>query len=235
GHVGSQGKASTMRVLIINPNSDPEMTAAIQESARAFSAGRFEVDTLPTPGAPRFLETYADKVQSGPGMMEVLRANRADYHAFVVACHSDPNLDAAKEATRKPVIGIGEASMKLASFLGHSFSVVTTHQHSVPGKLNQARRYHLQDQIVSVRAPDVGEENLDDLDLFLELSRRAVKEDGAEVIVLGCAGLSGMDRKIQEALDVPVLDGVVCALILAAGFTEYGVGTSKVMGYNPEY
>jgi allantoin racemase len=62
-----------------------------------------------------------------------------------------------------------------------------------------------------------------------------VEEDGAEVIVLGCAGLSGMDREIREALDVPVLDGVVCALILATGFARYGVGTSRVLGYNPQY
>ena len=73
------------------------------------------------------------------------------------------------------------------------------------------------------------------VDLFLELSRRAKGEDGAEVIVLGCAGLAGMDRKIREALDLPVLDGVVCALMLATGFARYGVGTSKVMYYNPDY
>ena len=224
-----------MRILIINPNSDPGMTAAIQESAEAFAEDAFEVVTMSTPGAPHFIETYADEVQSAPGMMELLWANEEDYDAFVIACHSDPTMEAAKEATRKPVIGIGEASMKLASFLGHSFSVVTTHQHSVPGKVEQARKYHLQELMVSVRAPDVGQENLEDLGLFMELSRQAVEEDQAEVIVLGCAGLSGMDGKIQEALDVPVLDGVVCALILATGFVQGGTGTSKVLGYNPDY
>jgi allantoin racemase len=224
-----------MRILVINPNSDPEMTAAIQETALAFAAGDFEVETRATPGAPRFIDTYGDKVQSGPGMLGVLRENEEAFDAFVVACHSDPNLGAARELTLKPVIGIGEASMKLASFLGHSFSVVTTHQHSVPGKLAQARASHLQDLLVSVRAPEKGEESLSDLGLFMELSRRAVEEDGAEVIVLGCAGLSGMDRKIRETMDVPVLDGVVCALILATGFARYGVGTSRVLGYNPDY
>lgn len=238
-----------MRILIVNPNSDPKMTAAIQETAQGFAAAEgahgtdeagpappsFEVTTLATPDAPRFLETHSDKVQSGPGMLQILRENEADYDAFVVACHSDPNLDAAREVTSKPVVGIGEASMKLASFLGHSFSVVTTHQHSIPGKLKQARAYHLQDLMVSVRAPEVGEEDLGDLDLFMELSHRAVTEDQAEVIVLGCAGLSGMDRKIQSGLGVPVLDGVVCALIIATGLARYGVGTSKVLGYNPDY
>ena len=224
-----------MRILIINPNSDPGMTEAIQESAEAFARGEFEVVTLATPEAPRFLETYEDEVRSGPGMLKVLRENEEAFDAFVIACHSDTNLNAAKEVTAKPVIGIGEASMKLASFLGHNFAVVTTHQHSIPGKLLQVRAYHLQDLMVSIRAPEEGEEGWTDSDLFMELSRRAVKEDGAEVIVLGCAGMAGMDRKIQESLDVPVLDGVVCALILATGFVRYGVGTSRVLGYNPEY
>ena len=224
-----------MRILIINPNSDSGMTAAIQESAEAFAGDDFEVVTLATSTAPRFLETYEDEVKSGPGMLELLRDNEAAFDAFVIACHSDTNLHAAREVTSKPVIGIGEASMKLASFLGHNFAVVTTHQHSIPGKLLQTRAHHLQDLMVTIRAPEDGEEGWTDSDLFMELSRRAVEEDGAEVIVLGCAGLSGMDRKIQDALGVPVLDGVVCALILATGFARYGVGTSKVLGYNPEY
>lgn len=224
-----------MRMLIINPNSDPAMTAAIRESAERFAWGDVEVVTLATPGAPPFLESYEDEIRSGPGMTKLLREHEEAFDAFVIACHSDTNLHAAREITAKPVIGIGEASMKLASFLGHNFSVVTTHRHSVPGKLRQIRALHLQDLIVSIRAPEEGEEGWTNEDLFMELSRRAVEEDGAEVIVLGCAGLSGMDRRIQETLDVPVLDGVACALILASGFARYGVGTSKVLGYDPEY
>ena len=224
-----------MRILLINPNSDPGMTAAIQESASAYSAGDFDVVTVSTPEAPRFLESYEDEIRCGPGVMRVLRENEEAYDAFIIACHSDSHLNAAREVTTKPVIGIGEASMKLASFLGHNFSVVTTHQHSVPGKLLQVRAYHLQDLLVSIRAPEEGEEGWSDEGLFLEMSRRAVREDGAEVIVLGCAGLSGLDRVIREALNVPVLDGVACALIMASGFARYGVGTSKVLGYNPDY
>jgi allantoin racemase len=224
-----------MKILIINPNSDDGMTAAIQRSAEAFAQGAYEVRTVSTPGAPRFIESHGDEISCGPGMMEVMEENEGGYDAFVVACHSDVHIAAIRETTRKPVIGIGEASMKLASFLGRTFSVVTTHQHSVPGKLEQIRKNHLQDLLASVRAPDPGEEGLGGVELFLELSRRAKEEDGAEVIVLGCAGLAGMDRTIRETLDLPVLDGVVCALMLATGFARYGVGTSKVMYYNPEY
>ena len=125
--------------------------------------------------------------------------------------------------------------MKMASMLGHSFSVVTTSRHSIPGKLAQARKYHLGDLMASVRAPSETTSEYDNEELFLRLSRAAIEEDRAEVIVLGCAGLAGMDKYLQEKLGVPVLDGVVCALIFATGLVRYGVSTSKALGFNPEY
>jgi len=224
-----------MKILIINPNSDPGMTEAVQKSAEEFAAGQFEVTTRSTPGAPPFIETYRDEVMSAPGMMQLVRVNEGDFDAIVVACHCDPNLDVIKEMAAVPVVGIGEASMKMATMLGHSFSVVTTHRHSIPAKLAHARKYRLNDQMVSVRAPAAGEEDLEDGALFLALARQAVEEDLAEVIVLGCAGLTGMDKLIQAELGVPVLDGVICALILATGMVKYGISTSRALGYNPEY
>jgi allantoin racemase len=224
-----------MRVLIINPNSDPDMTAAIQRSAEDFARGEFDVVVAATTGSPQFIETYQDQIRAAPGMMQLVREYEDNVDAIVIACHSDPNLDAVKEATTRPVVGIGEASMKIASMLGHSFSVVTTHQHSIPGKIAQARRYHLQELMASVRAPDKGEQGLGNEALFEALSKVALAEDHAEVIVLGCAGLAGMDKALQQSLGVPVLDGVACALIVATGLVRYGTSTSKAQGYNPDF
>jgi allantoin racemase len=186
-----------MRILIINPNSDPNMTDAIRKSAVEFAGDRLEIVCKPTPGAPKFIETYEDDIAAAPGMMQLLRDHEEDCDAFVVACHGDPNLDAIKEATTKPVVGIGEASMKIASMLGHNFSVVTTAKRSVPPKEAQARKYHLQDLLVSVRAPEENASDCEDEELFLNLAKAAVAQDLAEVIVLGCAGLTGMDKLIR--------------------------------------
>jgi allantoin racemase len=54
------------------------------------------------------------------------------------------------------------------------------------------------------------------------------------VIVLGCAAMTGLDKPLQKKLGAPVLDGVVCALIIASGLVQYGVSTSKIRRYNPE-
>ena len=224
-----------MRILIINPNSDLEMTAAIQRSADSFANGEFDVVCTPTPGAPKFIETYEDQIKAAPGMVQLVRENENEFDAFIVACHCDPNLDAMKEISKKPVVGIGEASMKIASMLGHRFSVVSTAKHSIPNKEALIRKYHLQDLLASVRAPEDETATASDEEKYLQAAQSAMKEDMAEVIVLGCAGMAGLDKRLEEKLEAPVLDGVVCALIIATGLIKYGVSTSKIRRYNPEY
>jgi allantoin racemase len=220
-----------VKILIINPNSDTSMTRTILEAARKFANNDFEVNCLPTPGAPGFIETYEDQVKAAPGMLQLLRDNETAYDAFIVACHCDPNLDAMKEATKKPVTGIGEASMKIATMLGHSFSVVSTDDHSIPNKEALVRKYHLQDLCASVRAPQKEMNDCSDEEKYLQAARLAIEKDMAEVIVLGCAGMAGLDKRLQEKLGVPVLDGVICALIIAAGLVKYNVSTSKTRRY----
>lgn len=223
-----------MKILIINPNSDPGMTRTIEAAGRAFAAGQFEVDCRATPGAPRFIETYEDQALAAPGMIGLVRENHEAFDAFVVACHCDPNLDLMKEISRKPVVGIGEASMKMATMLGHRFSVISTAARSVPNKEALIEKYHLQDHLASVRAPGEAEADAELEDKYYRTAKAAIEEDGAEVIVLGCAGLAGLDKRLQAKLGVPVLDGVVCALIIASGLAKYGVSTSKARRYNPD-
>ena len=220
-----------MKLLIINPNSDKQMSQAILSSATHFSDGDFDVDCLSTLGAPLFIDTYQDTATALPGMVEILKKHEADYDAFIVACHCDPNLDLMKELTNKPMVGIGEASMKIATMLGHRFSVISTDSRSVPNKEALIRNYHLQDLLASVKFPIAALENRSDEEKYLLTAQAAIEEDMAEVIVLGCAGMTGLDKRLEQKLGVPVLDGVVCALIIAAGLVKYQVSTSKIRRY----
>jgi len=220
-----------MKILIINPNSSEEMTAAIQNCAELYANGEFEVETLATPGAPEFIDYYSDQFDCAPGMVKIVKDNEKRVDAFIVACHCDPNLDLLKQITDKPVIGIGEASMHLASMLGHSFSVVSTGKHSIPNKLALIHKYHLDGACASVRGPKGHVEGLDMDDVYLNAAQTAMEEDMAEVIVLGCAGFAGMSEKMSAQLGVPVLDGIHCALMIAVGCVKAGYSTSKVRRY----
>jgi len=224
-----------MKILIINPNSCLEITDKIRDAAIEFAAGSYEVECLPTQGAPEYIETYEDQLKAAPGMIRLIRENEKTCDAFVIACHCDPNLDAMKEITKKLVVGIGEASMKIASMLGHSFSIIADTFHSIPNKEALARKYHLQNMLASARAPGKESEDLSLEEKIEKAAEVAVKEDHAEVLVLGCAGMTGMDIRLREKFGVPVLDGVICALIIASGLAKYGISTSKARRYNPYY
>lgn len=209
------------------------MTGAIAKTAVDFAGGKYEVVCLPTPGAPKFIETYEDSSQASPGMTRLLRENEEAFDGFVIACHSDPNLDVMKEITTKPVVGIGEASMKIASLLGHNFSVISDSIHSIPNKEDLARKYNLDKALASVRAPQDKKNTDSDEAIYTEVARKAVEKDGAEVLILGCAGLTGLDKPIQNNVGAPVLDGIICALIIVSGLIQYGISTSKIRKYNP--
>ena len=220
-----------MKILIINPNSSVEMSAAIQNVAEIYANGDFEVKTVPTPNAPEYIDYYIDQAIAAPGMMQIVKENEAEYNAFIVACHCDPNLDLLKQITDKPVVGIGEASMKLATMLGHSFSVVSAGKHSIPNKRALIHKYGLDNDCASVRGP---KDDFDDPTVegpYLNAAQIAMEEDLAEVIVLGCAGFAGMSEKMSAELGVPVLDGVVSALIIATGLVKAGYTTSKIRRY----
>ena len=220
-----------MKILIINPNSSVEMSAAIQNVAEIYANGDFEVKTVPTPNAPEYIDYYIDQAIAAPGMMQIVKENEAEYDAFIVACHCDPNLDLLKQITDKPVVGIGEASMKLATMLGHSFSVVSAGKHSIPNKRALIHKYGLDNDCASVRGP---KDDFDDPTVegpYLNAAQIAMEEDLAEVIVLGCAGFAGMSEKMSAELGVPVLVGVVSALIIATGLVKAGYTTSKIRRY----
>lgn len=222
-----------MKVLIINPNSDTGMTGIIRQAAETYAGGAFQVDCLPTPGAPEFIDSYQDEIEAAPGMMALIREHEQQFDGFLVACMDDPNLDAIKEISGKPVVGIAEAAMKIASMIGHRFSIVSTSRASVANHQVLARKYHLEAVLASVRYPESEDTDLSDEALFFEAARSAVDEDLAEVIVLGCAGLADMAKRLEARLKVPVLDGVVCGLVILSGMIKAGIQTSKIGCYRP--
>ena len=218
-----------MNIVVINPNSSETMTTGIRNAAERYAAGRFQVTVLPTPGAPEFIDTFEDRALAAPGMSAIVREYGDKADAFIVACHCDPNLQLLRELSSKPVLGIGEASFYLAAMLGDSFSVISTGVYSNPNKVNLIRSYHMEQHFVSIRNPE-GEGG--ELERYIRAGRRCMEEDGAEVIILGCAGLCQLAEDMTQVLGVPVLDGVVCALSIAEGMVHAGLKTSKFRYYS---
>ena len=218
-----------MRIMVINPNSDPVMTADIDKAARAYAKDRFEAVTVATDGAPRFIDYYEDDMEAAPGMVRIIRENEKNTDAFIVACHCDPNLALMRQITDRPVLGIGEVSMKLATMLGGKFSVIVTSEHSLAQKQLLVHTYGLDANLASIRIRDP--KITDEKAAYLDAARKAINEDYAEVIVLGCAGLCTLADDMTRILGIPVIDGVTAALAAAEGIVNAGYMTSKARLY----
>lgn len=216
-----------MRILIINPNSDEEMTQVILRNARAYADGMFEVDCITNVTAPPFIVTYSDIAATTEGMLQILRENEEKYDAFLVGCHGDPNLDLLREVTDKLVIGIGEASMKIASMLGHKFTILSPGDRGMPNKEVLIQRYHLENYVASIVSSNQGGIDWQSKEPLIRAGKLAMERDGCEVIVLGCAGLGHIAVDLEAELGIPVLDSVTCGLILAEGLVRRGWAQSK--------
>jgi allantoin racemase len=226
-----------MRIHVINPNTTRSMTLKIGAAAKAAASPGVEVSAVNPDFGPASIEGYFDEVFSVPGLIEEI-GKASDADAFVIACFDDTGLEAARCATHAPVVGIGEAAFHMASLVAAKFSVVTTLSRSIVPIEHNLAKYGLKSRCARVRAAEVPvlalEEPGSDARLLIEREiERALAEDGAEAIVLGCAGMTDLARDLERRARVPVLDGVACAVSLAESLIRLGLKTSKRMTYAP--
>lgn len=226
-----------MDILVVNPNTTASMTRKIGEAARSIALPDTNIIAVNPKDGPPSIEGYFDEVFAIPGMIgEIQKHETAD--ACIIACFDDTGLDAARCASTMPVIGIGEAAFHMASLISGKFSVVTTLSRSVPAIEHNLVRYGLATRCARVRASDVAVLDLEipGSDARKRISdeiARAIRDDHAEAIVLGCAGMADLAASLSQEHGLPVIDGVTAAVKLCEGLVSLGLKTSKRGGYLP--
>ncbi len=226
---------STIKILVINPNTTASMTKKIESAAKAVALPTTEIIAInPTSGLAS-IQGYYDEAVCVPGILELIKET-PDFDAIVIACFDDTGLDAARCLTDKPVLGIGEAAYHMASIISNKFSVITTLSRSVPALEHNLVRYGLSARCGRVRASDVPVLELENPEsnarnVISEEIQFAIKEDQAEAIVLGCAGMTDLAQSLSEEHGIPVLDGVACAVSLSESMARLNIKTSKLGGY----
>jgi allantoin racemase len=189
---------------------------------------------------PASIESDYDEMLATPATVaRIVEAERDGVDAVIINCMGDPGMQAGREAVHIPVIGPCEATMHIASMLGHTFSVITVLKALRRQFENQARVYGLQDKLASVRAVEIPvlELEADRARLVRSLAdqaQQAVEQDGAHVMLFGCTGMIGTAQAVEEELsergypDVPVLDSMVWAVKLAEAIADMGLRHSKL-------
>ncbi|MGE0372755.1 MAG: aspartate/glutamate racemase family protein [Gammaproteobacteria bacterium] len=225
-----------MKILIINPNTTESMTESDAEVGARHARRDTVVHAVNPPFGPRSIENSMEECIAAYATLETVAKYRDDYDAFVIACSSDPGLSACREITDKPVIGVGEAALHLAALVAWKFSIVTVIPRVIPMLQEMVHRSGLKDRCASIRSTSLSVLEIEEqperaLRELIAESLRAIEEDGAEAICLGCAGMGPLDEAIRKAVPVPVIDGVTAAVKLAESLHDYGLRTSKVGAY----
>lgn len=224
-----------MRILTVNVNTTEAMTRSIGEAARAVAnPGTEIVELTPRIGADS-CESNFESYLAAVAVMDVVTTYDEPFDAVIQAGFGEHGKEGLMELVDVPVIDITDAAAHLAYLLGYRYSVVTTLDRAVPLIEERLLASGLNAHCASVRATGLGVLELEDVDVAREAikaqAEKAIKEDGAEVIALGCGGMAGLDVQISQELGVPVVDGVTAAVKLAESLVGLNLTTSKIMTY----
>ena len=223
-----------MKIMLINPNTTQYMTDSILKCAQKYASPGTELYAVTASFGVSSVECYVDEYLAVPGVLkEVIKGDREEgADAFVIACFGDPGLQAAREVTRKPVLGICESAITTAKFLAPYFSIVSVLDRARKVTEDAVSAYGAEKFCRSIRSTglsvlDFGQDPERGLEALALEGEKAVREDGAECILLGCAGFVDFAQDLERRLGVPVLEGVTPAVKLAEALVDMGLGTSK--------
>ena len=241
---GCDGEVTGMskRILFVNPFKGQ----VFEEPIRAFivpaGLSGTEVDVTSVKRGPEHVEYHYYEALTLLDTLQIIRRAEADgYDAAVIGCFYDPGLKEAREITTRMVVTApAEASMHIASTLGHTFSIIVGRSKWIPQMHENVVKYGFKDRLASFKPVGLGvhdfhRDEAKTARLLTAAAKEAVEKDRAEVIILGCTIQFGFYRQLQEELGVPVIDAVLASFKYAEFLIElkkrFNWGHSKVYGY----
>lgn len=209
------------RILVINPNSNEAVTKGLAEALAPIELpGAPVIECRTLKEGPAGIETQ-EHVESVTLPLARMVAGEEACDAFVLACYSDPGLHVCREATRKPVFGINELGVLTALARGERFGVIAIKQRSIRRHIRYMRQMGLLERLAGERPLDMsvaetvsGEKTLARM---IDVGRELRDRDGADVIVMGCAGMARHRGPLEAELGVPVIDPTQAAVAMAVG------------------
>ena len=212
----------TDRILVINPNCTETVTRGIDEACEPLRMpGGPGIDCVTLKEGPPGIETqrHVDGVV-GP-LLSLIQENESKYAAFVIACYSDPGLHSAREATKKPVLGISECGILTALTLGQKFGVIAILKQSIPRHLRYVGALGVAERLAGELPVGLGVVELSDekktFGRMVEVGKALRDTHGAHVVVMGCAGMARYRKPLQDEIGIPVVEPTQAAVTMAIG------------------
>jgi len=206
-----------MKLLMLNPNTSASVTERIAAAARAAASPGTEIVPATAAVGPPYIATRSEAVLGAMAVMETLGAIEPDFDAVVVAAFGDPGLGGARELLSVPVVGLSEAAMLTSCMLGGRFAIVSFSATLGPWYRECVVYHGLEARLAAIRFAegafaDIGSVQDEMRERIVEVCRRTVAEDAADVVILAGAPLAGLAGAIAADVPVPVIDGVAAAV-----------------------
>jgi allantoin racemase len=219
-----------MRILVINPNSTEAVTHGIDQAVEPLRMpGGPAIDCVTLKEGPPGIETqqHVDSVVSP--LLRLVREKDAEYAAFVIACYSDPGLHSVREATKKPVLGISECGILTALTIGHRFGVIAILKQSIPRHLRYVGALGVSDRLAAELAVGIPVVELSNeqktFGRMVEVGKTLRERHGADVVVMGCAGMARYRTPLQDEIGIPVVEPTQAAVSMAIGRVRLNWGS----------
>lgn len=207
-------------LIVINPNSSQTVTDGIDAAIDPLRSFRVPIRCLTLTEGPPGIESQLQADLTIAPMLSLAAAQR-DAAGYVIACFGDPGLHALRDQTALPVVGIQEASVMTALTLGQKFGVIAILPNSIPRHLRAFGAMGVLDRLAGDRALGLGVADLTDeaksLAAMIATGKRLRDEDGANVLIMGCAGMARYRVPLEQATGLPVVEPTQAAVSAALG------------------
>jgi Asp/Glu/hydantoin racemase len=212
-------------ILVINPNSTEAVTSGIDCAMEPLRVeGGIPIECATLSEGPPGIESQAQSDAVIAPLCSLIREREAGSSAFIIACFSDPGLHAARELTSKPVFGIAESAWSIAMTRGERFGIISILDASIARHARAIRAAGLSERFagdiaIGVSVTDLaGNDSV--IERLVETGQRLKRDHGADVIILGCAGMAGYRSRCEGVLEIPVIEPTQAAATLAIGTVQ---------------
>jgi len=226
-----------MKIKIIAPIILDIFNNEIIKEVEQFKSGDTEIEVVNLDHGTASIESAYDEVIAGPDIVaKVVQAEKEGYDGVFVDCFGDPAVDAAREMVSIPVVGGFQPAALTASLISGRWSIVTVLKSVVPLIQHLCRKLGIEGNVASVRDINTPVLELQDKNLMrnrlLDQIEKAIEEDGAEAIVLGCTGMLGLAQDLQQEMakrkkPIPVVDPTAASIGYLELLCRSGISHSK--------
>ena len=238
GYSHHRHRGVRMKIRIILPVANSQFNSAVATAVDTVKAPDCHISIVNLNQGPNTIESRWDTYLAGPEIIRACQdAQRDGIDGIFIDCFGDPLVPVAREAVDIPVIGGFGAALTTAAMIAQRYTIISVSQNVVAMNRALVREMGMENNLVSMPVVNMPVGSLSDTDTLMnrlmDVSANAVRNDGAQAIILGCTGMLGVAKPLEKALQAqgipaPVIDPTTTAMTMLQGLIRNGLSQSRL-------